>query len=154
MTHVILIFTSCFLQSSLEFRFYFVLWGHKLDHFVMWMKLSVITKYSEVCCCQSLSRVWLFVTPRTTTCQAPLSSTVSQSLLTFKSIESVMPSNHLILCSPPFSFCFQSFPESGSFPIGSLHQVAKISELQLQSITLVIAFFDFSYSWNQVSHSP
>ena len=100
MTHVILIFTSCFLQSSLEFRFYFVLWGHKLDHFVMWMTLSIITKYSEVCCCQSLSRVWLFVTPRTTTCQAPLSSTVSQSLLTFKSIESVMPSNHLILCHP------------------------------------------------------
>ena len=31
-----------------------------------------------------------------------------------------------------FSFCLQSFPESGSFPVGSLHHVAKVLELQLQ----------------------
>ena len=47
---------------------------------------------------QSLSRVRLFVTPWTATCQASLSFTISQSLLKFMSIESVMPSNHLILC--------------------------------------------------------
>ena len=40
------------------------------------------------------------VTPWTAACQAPLSSTVSWSLLKFMSIESVMPSNHLILCHP------------------------------------------------------
>ena len=45
-----------------------------------------------------LSCVQFFVTPWTTACQAPLSSTVSWSLLTFMSIESVMLSNHLILC--------------------------------------------------------
>ena len=46
---------------------------------------------------QSLSRVWLIVTPRTIECQASQSFIVSQSLLKFMSIESVMPSNHLIL---------------------------------------------------------
>ena len=49
---------------------------------------------------QSLSRVWLFVTPWTAARQASLSITSSQSLLKLMSIESVMPSNHLILCHP------------------------------------------------------
>ena len=49
---------------------------------------------------QSLSRVQLFATPRTAACQASLSITNSQSLLKLTSIESVMPSNHLILCRP------------------------------------------------------
>ena len=47
---------------------------------------------------QLLSHVWLFVTPWTTACQASLSFTNSRSLLNLTSIESVMPSNHLILC--------------------------------------------------------
>ena len=47
---------------------------------------------------QSLSHVWLFVTPWTAVHQASLSITNSQSLLKLMSIESVMPSNHLILC--------------------------------------------------------
>ena len=49
---------------------------------------------------QSLSRVWLFATPWTTARQASLSITNSRSLLKLLSIESVMPSNHLILCHP------------------------------------------------------
>ena len=44
--------------------------------------------------------VWLFATPRTVARQASLSITNSQSLLKLMSIESVMPSNHLILCCP------------------------------------------------------
>ena len=47
---------------------------------------------------QSLSRVQLFATPWTAACQASLSITNSQSLLKLMSIESVMLSNHLILC--------------------------------------------------------
>jgi len=47
---------------------------------------------------QSLSRVWLFVTPWTAAHQAFLSFIISQSLLKLMSIESVTPSNHLILC--------------------------------------------------------
>ena len=49
---------------------------------------------------QSLSHVWLFATPWTATLQASLSFTISQSLLKLLSIESVMPSNHLMLCHP------------------------------------------------------
>ena len=49
---------------------------------------------------QSLSHAWLFAAPWTAACQAPLSITSSQSLLKLMSIESVMPSNHLILCHP------------------------------------------------------
>ena len=48
----------------------------------------------------SLSRVQLFATPWTAIHQASLSITNSQSLLKRMSIESVMPSNHLILCLP------------------------------------------------------
>ena len=47
---------------------------------------------------QSLSRVWLFVTPWTAAFQVPLSITNSRNLNEFMSIELVMPSNHLILC--------------------------------------------------------
>ena len=49
---------------------------------------------------QSLSCVQLFVTPWVAACQAPLSFTVSWSLLMFMSIELVMLSNHLIICHP------------------------------------------------------
>ena len=49
---------------------------------------------------QSLSRVRLFTTPWTSAHQASLSITNSQSLLTLMITESVMPSNHLILCHP------------------------------------------------------
>ena len=49
---------------------------------------------------QSLSRVQLFATPWTAAHQASLSIASSQSLLKLMSIESVMPSNHLILCRP------------------------------------------------------
>ena len=52
------------------------------------------------CLVHLLSHVQLFVTSWTTACQASLSFTISQSLLKLMSIESVMPSNHLILCCP------------------------------------------------------
>ena len=49
---------------------------------------------------QSLSCIWLFVMPWAAARQASLSITNSQSLFKLMSIESVMPSNHLILCRP------------------------------------------------------
>ena len=49
---------------------------------------------------QWLSHVQLFVTPWTEACQASQSFTIYGSLLKLMSIESVMPSNHLILCHP------------------------------------------------------
>ena len=51
---------------------------------------------------QSLSRVWLFATPWATAHRPRLSSAISQHLLSFISIESVMLSNHLLLWHPLF----------------------------------------------------
>ena len=75
-----------------------------------------------------LSCVRLIVTPWTMACQAPLSFTISWSLPKFMFIESVMLSNHLILCHPPpFSFCLQSFLASRCFQwVSSSHQMAKV----------------------------
>ena len=56
--------------------------------------------YHKCSSVQSLSRVRLFVTPWTAACQAPLSITNYWSLLKLMLIESVMPSNHLILGHP------------------------------------------------------
>ena len=68
---------------------------------------------------QLLSHVRPFVTPWTAAHQASLSTINSWSLLKLISIESVMPSNHLILCCP-LSSSPQSFPTSGSFPVSRL----------------------------------
>ena len=63
---------------------------------------------------QSLSHVRLFAIPWTVACQAPLSSTISRSLLQFMSIESVMLPNHLILCRP-LLLMPSIFPSNGVF---------------------------------------
>ena len=76
------------------------------------------------------SHVWLFVTPWTATCQAPLSSVISGNLIKFMSIESVILSSHLILCHP-LSFCLQSFPALGSFPMYQVFTPGGQLELQL-----------------------
>ena len=68
---------------------------------------------------QSLSRVWLFATPWITARQASLSITNSQRLPKPMSIESVIPSSHLILCHP-LLLLPQSRPASGSFPVSQL----------------------------------
>ena len=63
---------------------------------------TVVTASVQFCSVQSLSHVWLFMTPWTAVCQASLSITKSRSLLKLTSIESVMPSSHLICCRPLF----------------------------------------------------
>ena len=68
---------------------------------------------------QSLSCSHLFVTLWTAACQASLSLTISWSLLKLMPIESVILSNHLILCHF-FSSWLQFFPVSGSFPMSQL----------------------------------
>jgi len=79
----------------------------------LWLKDTNKIGFSSV---QSLSHVWLSVTPWTAARQASLSVTNAQSLLKLMSIELVMPSNHFISVIP-FSSCLQSFPASGSFPM-------------------------------------
>ena len=66
-------------------------------YFLNYMSQIFIFMFSSV---QSLSHVQLFLTPWTAACQASPSVTNSWSLLKLMSIESVMPSKHLILCCP------------------------------------------------------
>ena len=82
---------------------------------------------------ESLSHILLFVTPRTAAHWSSLSFTDSWSLLKFISSESVMPFSHLILCchlllSPSLNLS----QHQGLFQgVDSLHQVARVVELQL-----------------------
>ena len=73
----------------------------QIDKITLENSLVISTKtayqFSSV---QKLSRVQLFMTQWIAACQASLSITNSQSLLKLMSIESVMPSSHLILCRP------------------------------------------------------
>ena len=94
---------------------------------VLTVNLSLLLKVCEwslflfVVAVQSLSPIWLFVTPWIAACQAPLSSTISENLLKFMPIVSVMLSNHLILCHPlllsPQSFPARVFSNESVFHI-------------------------------------
>ena len=86
----------------------------------------------QVSSVQSLSRVQLLATPWTTAHQASLSITNSRSLLKLMSTETVMPSNHLILCHP-LLLLPSIFPSSRVFSNESaLHIRWPILEFQLQ----------------------
>ena len=71
---------------------------------------------------QSLSCVWLFVTQWVATHQASLTLTISWSLLKLISIESMMPSNHLILCQPRLLLP-SIFPRIRVFPSKSVLRI-------------------------------
>ena len=79
-----------------------------------WLK-----KYVQFSSVQLFSHVQLFVTQWTAARQASLSITNSQSLLKLTSIQSMMPSSHLILCRPLLLLTSIS-PASGSFPMSQL----------------------------------
>ena len=72
---------------------------------------------------QLLSRVQHLATPLIAACQTSLSITNPWSLLKLMSIESLLPSNHLILCRP-LPLHPQSFPASGSFPMSQFFSSA------------------------------
>ena len=82
------------------------------------MTQSFSVQFSSV---QSVSRVWLFGTPWTTAHWASLSITNSWGLPKLMFIESVMPSNHLILCCP-LLLLPSIFPSIRVFWVSSLHQ--------------------------------
>ena len=91
---------------------------------------------------QLLSHVWIIVTPWTTAHQAPLSSTISQSLLKFMSIESVMISNHLILHCPLLLLPL-------IFPSGSLAMSWLLhSTTFIQIIVCLIPYSDLHLGWS------
>ena len=97
---------SCLKQLKFHFCTVFIIIfpfckqeGTIVDFFNNFEEVIDIWQISSV---QSLSRVWLFATPWIAARQASLSITNSQSSLKLMSIESVMPSSHLILCRPLF----------------------------------------------------
>ena len=88
-----------------------------------------------------LSCVWLFVTPRTSACQAPLSSTISWSLLKFTFIGRWCDLG-ISSSTTPLSFCLQSVPASGSFSMSRLFASAG------QSIGASVTDFPMNiYGW-------
>ena len=102
------------------------------------MENSNTYRFVVVAIFQLLSHVWLFATPRTAACQAPMSFTIFWSFLKFMTFESVMLSN--LSSAALFSFCLQSFPTSGSFPMSQLFT----SDGQMFSIKL---FFKILFIW-------
>ena len=68
------------------------IWGKWLWYVRFWFI------FIQIVVVQSLSLVWLFTTPWTAAHQASLSFTISQNLLKLMSVESMMPSNNLIIC--------------------------------------------------------
>ena len=99
---------------------------------------------------QSLNCAQLFVTPWNAASQASLFFTISQSLHKLMSIESVMLSKHLVLRHPLFLLP-SIFPRIRVFFkwVSSLHQVAKVLELQLQhqSMQWYSGLISFRIDW-------
>ena len=71
-----------------------------IDAIVLWSQFSLEGPLGRPVVVQSLSCVWPFVTPWDEARQSSLSFTISWILLKLMSIESMIPSNHLILCRP------------------------------------------------------
>ena len=100
------------LGGTLTQKINLAIWVHYTNNLLCVFKMTVIV--------QSLSTVWLFKTPWTVEYQAPLSSTVSQSLLKFMSTESVNALYHFIHCWPLHS-SLQPFPEPEFIPMIQLY---------------------------------
>ena len=87
----------CYTLINLNLHFLVIPYIYGFRPWWPWEKRSKDLKFSSV---QSLSRIWHFETPWTAARQASLSIANPWSLLKCTSIESLMPSNHLILCRP------------------------------------------------------
>ena len=91
-----------------------------------------------------------FATPWTAACQASLSFTISWSLLKFMSIESVMPSNHIVLCQP-LPLLPSLFPSIRVFSSESALNIRwpKVLEVQLhhQSSNEYSGLISFKIDW-------
>ena len=102
---------------------------------------------------QLLSRVQLFVTPWTAAHQASLSITISRSLRKLMSIESVMPSNHLILCRP-LLLLPSIFPSVRVLPVNQFFtsggQSIKVSALASSPSNEYSGLISFGIDWLDV----
>ena len=103
-----------------------------LHPFLLLLSLSVLHPCTtifpkRIVVVESLSRVQLFATPWTSAHQTSLSFTISQTLFKLVSINSVMPSNHLILCHPLLLLLSLSQHQVLFQWVNSSHEVAKES---------------------------
>ena len=99
--------------------------------FHMTWQVSLLLSSAQFNSVQSLSPVYS-LQPNGLQHARPPCPSPTPSLLKLMSIESVMPSNHLIL-SVPFSSCLQSFPASGSF-----HQCTSLISIQIQNLGITL----------------
>ena len=102
---------------------------NSISNLCVMMPFRLSVHFSSV---QSLSRVQLFVTPWIAAHQACMSFTNSWSSLKLMSVESVMPSSHLILSSPSPPAPNPSQHQNLFHWVNSSHEVAKVLEFQLQ----------------------
>ena len=113
----------------------------------MWMYLTVNCPLKNCSIQLSLRCIWLFATPRTTAHQVSLSITNSWTLLKLMSIKSMMPSKPPHPLSSPSPPAFTLSQHQGLFQwASSLHQVAKVLELQLHHQSFQILPFPFQPS--------
>ena len=107
------------------------LWGFPSDKFTSPGAHRDTSGGPPAWCCSVSKSVQLFVTPWTAARQASLSSSISWCLLKLTSVESVMPSSHLILCCPlllPSIFLIiRVFSNESAFPAGGLSTAASAS---------------------------
>ena len=108
---LLLVFNSVFLKFS--FIFPLLYWTFLFSNKMYVQSELRVFQFRSV---QLLSRVQLFATPWNAACQASLSITNSQSSFKLTSIESVIPSNHLILCHP-LLLLPSIFPSIRAFPV-------------------------------------
>ena len=110
---------------------------------VTWLHIAAI------CCCCSVAKSCLTLCdPRD--CNIPGSSVLHypQSLLKFMSIESLMLSNHLILCYPPSPFAFSHSQHQGLFQwVSSLNQVAKVFSFSVSLSKWYAGLISFRIDW-------
>ena len=110
----------------------------------------IVNKHNSV---QSLSCVQLFVTPWIAACQPSLSITNSRSSLKLMSIESVMPSSHLILCRPllllpPIPPSIRIFPMSQLFTWGGQSKTSYLDDGNLYLVCGHTTLYVYWKSWN------
>ena len=110
--------TSCFMQIYSFFPLASVLWSVKWRQCTVSLRMRLWVLTDDCFVDKSLSCVWLFATPWTIAHQAPLSSTISWSLLNSRPLSQCCCLT--ISSSATLFFCFQSFPASGSFPMSWL----------------------------------
>ena len=110
---------TCFLPTPLPHSSHYHILQSLSPSYFLWINNSLVLLRRQLyfVVVQLFSYVWHFATPWTAAHQASLSFTISQRLLRLMSIESVMPSNHLILCHP--LLLPSIFPSIGAFSSGS-----------------------------------